>query len=130
MISKLNHINGSLYFTAIIILASLKSFFGYYISSSNIYSLTILDNIYLFITAILLITLTYYRAKRFLQWKQYFFSYLFCSLIHQLAVFNNTNVISLESSDFYTYVKLATLGSWVVMLLLTFNDSNIQKTID
>jgi hypothetical protein len=127
MISKLNQINGSLYFTAIIIIASIKFLFGYYISSSNIYSLTIFDNILFFITAILLITLTYYRAKRFLKWKQYFFSHLFCSLIHQLALFNNANVISLESSDFYTYAKLATIGSWVVILLLTFNDSNIQK---
>jgi hypothetical protein len=124
MINRLKQINGTLFIITIIIIAFLKSLFGFYVSSSNIYSLGILDNILLLISAILLITLIYFRAKRFIEWKIYIFSYVVCSLIHQGAFFSNTNVISLENSDIYFYVKLGTLGSCIIVLLLTFNDSN------
>ena len=127
MINRLKQIKGTLFIITLIIITFLKSLFGYYVSSSNIYSLSILDNVLLFISGILLITLVYFRAKRFIEWKIYFFSYVVCSLIHQLALFSNTNVISLENSDFYFYVKSATLGSWIIVLLLTFNDSNTSS---
>ena len=73
MINRLKQINGTLFIITIIIIAFLKSLFGFYVSSSNIYSLGILDNILLLISAILLITLIYFRAKRFIEWKIYIF---------------------------------------------------------
>ena len=109
--TKLNQINGSLYFTAIIIVITLQNFGFYIVALSNASDDIIIGIIVA--CAILSIILTLYRAKRFIEWKQYFFSYLFCSLISQFPLYM---FLHFPINPFFG--DLSILGCVIIVLLL------------
>ena len=121
---SLKKLSGGYFFIYILLIALFKSTMGYFILSGLEYGL--MDNLLLLLSAVSSLILVWQRAKRFNEVCLYFSAYVLISLIHSVG--NQFQPENLINSNFNVLIKISTIGSWIVVLLLTFNNSNKTLT--
>lgn len=121
---SLKKLSGGYFFIYILLIALFKSTMGYFILSGLEYGL--IDNLLLLLSAVSSLILVWQRAKRFNEVYLYFSAYVLISLIHSVG--NQFQPENLINSNFNVLIKISTIGSWIVVLLLTFNNSNKTLT--
>tara|TARA_B110000014_G_C20029763_1_gene534698 strand:- start:355 stop:693 length:339 start_codon:yes stop_codon:yes gene_type:complete len=111
MEKKLRLISGKLYILSVLFIASFKAIQGYFKPLSN---LTIVDSLLILITALILLVINWFRARRFKNWKSYFFTYLIFSILYTYSENSNLQNISV-------------LVCLTIVLLMTYSDADIKK---
>ena len=114
-------ITGTQYLLLVLLIAFIKYLLDYsipIIKENKNFDLYLIN-----ILGAFLITLNWFRTRRFLEWKYYFTLMVIFGLIHSIA-FTFFEILELLNSKFYFIVKLSTIGNWIITLIISILDSN------
>ncbi len=103
------------------IIGVLKYSQEYYLPTIN--NKNFLDIFLINIFGVILILLNWYRSKRFVEWKYYFISLTLFGLIHSIG-FTFFSSFELLNSNFYYLVKISTIGTLLITIVITILNSN------
>ena len=117
----LKKITGTQYFCFIIIVSIVKFLLGYYIPI--IKNIGFLDLLLINFFGCILFVLNWFRTRRFIEWKYYFFLLTIFGLIHSIG-FTFFDTSDLLNSKFYFLIKLSTLGTFLITIIITILNSN------
>jgi hypothetical protein len=117
----LKSITGTQYLLLVLLIAFIKYLFDY--SIPIVKDIKFFDLFLINISGAFLITLNWFRTRRFLEWKYYFSLMVIFGLIHSIA-FTFFETLELLNSKFYLIVKLSTIGNWIITLIISILDSN------
>ena len=123
ILMRLKSISGTQYISIVLIVLIIKYSLGYYVSGSR--DISFLAILFGNVLSIFHLTISLFRAYRFKEWKLYFSLLIIIGVIHSVG-WNLFSMEELINSQFYNFVKIATLSSWLILLTLTISNSNKQ----
>lgn len=123
ILMRLKSISGTQYISIVLIVLIIKYSLGYYVSGSR--NISFLAILFGNVLSIFYLTISLFRAYRFIEWKLYFPLLIIIGVIHSVG-WNLFSMEELINSQFYNLVKIATLSSWLILLIMTISNSNKQ----
>ena len=124
ILTRLKSISGAQYILIVLTVSIIKYSLGFYVSGSR--NITFLAVLFGNALSIFSLTISFFRAYRFKEWKIYFSLLIIIGIIHSIG-WNFFSTDELMSSHFYSLVKIATLLSLIILITLTISNSNKQQ---
>jgi hypothetical protein len=119
----IKNITGTQYIISVLIIGLLKYSQEYYLPIFN--NKNFIDIFLINFFGVILILINWYRSRRFVEWKYYFISLTIFGLIHSIG-FTFFDSIELLNSNFFYLVKISTIGTLLITIVMTILNSNKQ----